>query len=44
MVRLVQRGPQPSDVTGGEPDRGERFGRAARPLSAADAPLEEPAE
>ena len=44
MVRLVQRGPQPSDVAAGEPDRGERFGRAARPLSAADAPLEEPAE
>jgi cytochrome d ubiquinol oxidase subunit I len=44
MVRLVQRGPQPSDLAGGERDRGERFGRAARPLSAADAPLEEPAE
>ncbi len=28
----------------GEGDHRERFGRAARPLSAADAPLEEPAE
>jgi cytochrome d ubiquinol oxidase subunit I len=35
MVRLVQRGPQPADLAPGAPDRGERFGRPARPLSAA---------
>jgi cytochrome d ubiquinol oxidase subunit I len=44
MVRLVQRGPQPIDLGHAAPDRAERYGRAARPLSAADAPLEEPAE
>jgi len=43
MVRLVQRGPQPSDLARREGDHGEGFGRPARPLSAAEAPLE-PAE
>ena len=43
MVRLVQRGPQPSEE-GGEPVHGAPVGRAARPLSASGAPLDEPAE
>jgi len=43
MVRLVQRGPQPSE-DGGERVHGRPIGRAARPLSASGAPLDEPAE
>jgi len=43
MVRLVQRGPQPSEE-GGERVHGRPVGRAARPLSASGAPLDEPAE
>ena len=43
MVRLVQRGPQPPSEAAGDGRRGGPARRAARPLSAADAPLE-PAE
>jgi cytochrome d ubiquinol oxidase subunit I len=43
MVRLVQRGPQPASEAAGDEGRGGPARRAARPLSAPDAPLE-PAE